>query len=51
MTSDGLQFQHAKINFKTLTPIEKRLLSFSLYKIQKVLDMPRKKTDGFPMTY
>jgi len=51
ITSDGLQFQNAEINFKALTPIDKRLLSFSLYKIQKSLDVPRKKTEGSPMTY
>jgi len=51
MTSNGFRFQNAEINFKTLTPIDKRLLSFSLYKIQNVLEVPRKKTEGFPMSY
>lgn len=51
MTSDGLKFQNAEINFKALTPIDKRLLSFSLYKIQKSLDVPRKKTEGFPLIH
>jgi len=49
MTSDGLRFQNAEINLKALTPIDKRLLSFSLYKIQQVLEIPRKKAKGFPM--
>jgi hypothetical protein len=51
MTSDGFRFQNAEINFKTLTPIDKRLLNFSLYKIQKLLVVPRKKTDGFPISH
>lgn len=49
MTSDGLRFQNAEINFKALTPIDKRLLRFSLYKIQRVLGVSPKKTEGFPM--
>lgn len=50
MTSNGLRFQDAEINLKALTPVDKRLLSFSLYKIQQVLEIPRKKKDeGFPM--
>jgi len=49
MTSDGLRFQNAEIDFKALTPIDKRLLKFSLYKIQQVLGVPPKKTEGFPM--
>jgi hypothetical protein len=51
MTSDGFRFQNAEINFKTLTPIDKRLLTFSLYKIQKLLNVPRKKTEGFPIPH
>jgi len=49
MTSNGLRFQNAAINLEALTPIDKRLLSFSLYKIQRVLGVSPKKTEGFPM--
>ena len=49
MTSNGLRFQNAEINFNALTPIDKRLLRFSLYKIQRVLGVSPKKTEGFPM--
>ena len=48
-TADGFRFNGAEINFKTLSPIDKRLLNFSLYKIQKLLNIPRKKAKGFPM--
>jgi hypothetical protein len=48
-TSDGFRFNNAEINFKTITPIDKRLLNFSLYKMQKLLNIPRKKTQGFPL--
>jgi hypothetical protein len=51
MTSDGFRFNSAEINFKTLSPANKRLLNFSLYKIQKLLNVPRKKTQGFPLTH
>ncbi len=37
-TPDGFRLRNVEINFKTLTPIDKRLLRFSLYKIQKSLD-------------
>jgi hypothetical protein len=47
MTSDGFRFKNAEINFKTITPIDKRLLNFSLYKMQKLLNVPRKKAQGF----
>ena len=50
-TSDGFRFNNAEINFKTLTPSDKRLLNFSLYKIQKLLKVPRKKTQGFPLAH
>jgi|SRR4030042_2116953 hypothetical protein len=50
-TSDGFRFNSAEINFKTLTPSDKRLLNFSLYKIQKLLNVPRKKTQGFPLAH
>ncbi len=46
-TSEGFRFNSAEINFKTLVPTDKRLLNFSLYKIQKLLNMPRKKAQGF----
>lgn len=49
MTADGLRFQNAEINLKALTPSDKRLLKFSLYKIQQVLGVSPKKTEGFPM--
>lgn len=49
LTADGLRFQNAEINFEALTPIDKRLLKFSLYKIQQVLGVSPKKTEGFPM--
>lgn len=51
MTSDGFRFNSAEINFKTLSPTDKRLLNFSLYKIQKLLNIPRKKTSGFPLAH
>ncbi len=47
-TSEGFRFNSADINFKTLTPVDKRLLNFSLYKMQKLLNIRRKKTQGFP---
>jgi outer membrane murein-binding lipoprotein Lpp len=49
VTSDGFRFNSAEINFKTLSPPDKRLLNFSLYKMQKLLNIPRKKTSGFPL--
>jgi hypothetical protein len=51
MTSDGFRFKNAEINFKTITPIDKRLLNFSLYKMQKLLNVPRKKAQGFLLTH
>jgi hypothetical protein len=36
-TSNGFQFKDTEIDTKTLTPLDKRLLRFSLYKIQKLL--------------
>jgi hypothetical protein len=51
MTTDGFRFNNADINFKTLTPIDKRLLNFSLYKMQKLLGEPRKKTKPSLMHY
>jgi hypothetical protein len=51
MTSHGFQLQDTEINFKTLTPIDKRLLRFSLYKIQKSLDSPNKKDKGSSLNY
>lgn len=51
-TSNGFQFKDTEIDIKTLTPLDKRLLRFSLYKIQKLLGkeiMPtvRAKNRGF----
>jgi len=51
MTSDGFRFKNAEINFKTITPIDKRLLNFSLYKMQKLLNVPRKKAQGFLLAH
>jgi hypothetical protein len=46
ITSQGFRLQDTEINFKTLTPIDKRLLRFSLYKIQQSLEPPDKKAKG-----
>jgi hypothetical protein len=46
MTARGFRLQDTEINFKTLTPIDKRLLRFSLYKIQQSLNPPDKKAKG-----
>ena len=51
MTSDGFRFKKAEINFKTITPIDKQLLNFSLYKMQKLLNVPRKKAQGFLLAH
>jgi len=51
MTSDGFRFKNAEINFKTITPTDKRLLNFSLYKMQKLLNVPRKKAQGFLLSH
>lgn len=51
MTSDGFRFNSAEINFKTLSLTDKRLLNFSLYKMQKLLNVPRKKTQLFPLPH
>jgi hypothetical protein len=51
MTSDGFRFKNAEINFKTITPTDKRLLNFSLYKMQKLLNVPRKKAQGFLLAH
>ncbi len=50
-TSNGFRFNSAEIDFKALTPMDKRLLNFSLYKIQKLLKIPSKKTQGFPLAH
>ena len=36
-TADGFQIKNADVNLTTLSPIDKRILRFSLYKIQKAL--------------
>jgi hypothetical protein len=41
-TTNGFRLQDADINVKTLTPIDKRLLRFSLYRINKSLEPPDK---------
>jgi hypothetical protein len=51
MTPDGFRLKDTKINFETLTPIDKRLLRFSLHKIQRSLDPPGKKGTGPSLTY
>jgi hypothetical protein len=43
MTLNGLQLKNAEIKFETLSPIERRLLKFSLHKIRKLLDVDSKK--------
>jgi outer membrane murein-binding lipoprotein Lpp len=48
-TTNGFRLQDADINFKTLTPIDKRLLRFSLYRIKKSLDTPDKEDKGTSM--
>jgi hypothetical protein len=44
-TKNGYHLKDADINFKTLTPTDKRLLGFSLYRINKSLAPPDKKED------
>lgn len=48
-TSNGFYLKNSDINFKTLTPIDKRLLRFSLYRIKKSLDPPDKENKGTSM--
>ncbi|MBN1254026.1 MAG: hypothetical protein JXA50_02020 [Deltaproteobacteria bacterium] len=43
MTPHGLQLKNAEINFKTLSPIDRRLLKFSLHKIRKSQDAGSKR--------
>ena len=50
-TTNGFRLKDSDIIFKTLTPIEKRLLKFSLYKIKKSLDPPDMKDKGVSPTY
>ena len=50
-TTDGFRLKYFDINFQTLTPIDKRLLRFSLYRIQKSLDPPDKEGKGVSPTY
>jgi hypothetical protein len=45
-TTNGFRLKDSDINFKTLTPIDKRLLRFSLYRIKKSLDLPDTKDKG-----
>jgi hypothetical protein len=45
-TTNGFHLQDAEINFKTITPIDKRLLRFSLYRIKKSLDPSDKEDKG-----
>lgn len=46
MTPNGFRLKDTEINFETLTPIDRRLLRFSLHKIQRSLDPPDKKDKG-----
>jgi hypothetical protein len=48
ISSDEFQLRDAHINLKTMTPLDKRLLRFSLYKIQKSIEPPRKKAGLSP---
>jgi hypothetical protein len=48
-TKNGFHLKDADINFKTLTPTDKRLLRFSLYRIKKSLDPPDKEDKGTSM--
>jgi hypothetical protein len=50
-TTHGFRLQDSDINVKTLTPIDKRLLRFSLYRIKKSLDLPDTKDEGASSTY
>ena len=46
-TADGFQIKNADVNLTTLSPIDRRILRFSLYKIQKALGaelLPQTKT-------
>jgi hypothetical protein len=43
---DGFLIKDAAIHMKTLSPMDKRLLTFSLYRIQESLDVPEKKKTG-----
>lgn len=45
-TTNGFRLQEADINLKTLTPTDKRLLGFSLYRIKKSIDPPDKEDKG-----
>jgi hypothetical protein len=44
MTPNGLHLKNAEINFEILSPIDRRLLKFSLHKIRKSLDAASEKT-------
>ena len=50
-TTDGFRLKDSDINFQTLTPIDKRLLQFSLYRIKKSLDLPDTNDKGVSLTY
>lgn len=45
-TTNGFRLQEADINLETITPIDKRLLGFSLYRIKKSIDPPDKEDTG-----
>ena len=49
-TTNGFRLKDSDINFKTLTPINKRLLRFSLYRIRKSIDPPNTDDKG-ALTY
>jgi outer membrane murein-binding lipoprotein Lpp len=48
-TTNGFRLQDADINVKTLTPIDKRLLRFSLYRIHTSLEPPDKEDQDTSM--
>jgi outer membrane murein-binding lipoprotein Lpp len=45
-TTHGFHLKDSDINFETLTPIDKRLLRFSLYRVKESLDPPNAKDKG-----
>jgi hypothetical protein len=48
-TTHGFHLKDSDINFETLTPIDKRLLRFSLYRVKESLDPPNAKDKGVSM--
>ena len=48
-TTNGFRLQEADINLETITPIDKRLLGFSFYRIKKSIDPPDKEDTGISL--